>query len=548
MVTQKEILEISERLKIQSFVIDKDWILSHFLNTMFHFKEVRKNFVFKGGTCLRKCYFEDYRFSEDLDFTLINAEFNVNVQFLEKIIKQAEINSGAKFHLKEIKSQVHNNIAQGYEITVVFWGADHKPNKKPLPPNRWQTKIKLDISFSEKVFLNPEIKNIYHSYTDSKLISNKVPVYPLKEIVAEKLRSLLQRNRPRDIYDLYYLSDIIQFSDNKDIYNLLKQKSEHKNVDCCKYNDFINQDKYKKNKRAWESSLEYHLPQGKLIDYDTAYSTTEKFIKQILKGQLILKKLISFTIKAEKGFLKKPDINEGIYLTYNMLHKPAILGILGAIIGLEGYKQNGVLPQYYKLLKDIPIGIKPIGDEKGNFQKTTITYNNTTGFASNEKGGNLIITEQTLIKPSYKIYLLLDMDNEYQNQLYDNIKSQKAEFLPYLGKNDYSLWWDKKDDVDEYEWETFKKKSNFSISTIFKKEEAIINHVAKTIGRKELAEKKNNFYYFERLPISFNEKLFQYNMADFAYSNVTLIDTVNINSNNLFVLKNKNEYEVVFLY
>ena len=116
-----------------------------------------------------------------------------------------------------------------------------------------------------------------------------------------------------------------------------------------------------------------------------------------------MKKLISFTIKAEKGFLKKPDINDGIYLTYNMLHKPAILGILGAIIGLEGYQKNGVLPEYYKELKDIPVGVKPVNAEKGNFQKTKITYNNTTGFASNEAGGNLIITEQTLIKPSYKI-------------------------------------------------------------------------------------------------------------------------------------------------
>ncbi|MDA3780258.1 MAG: hypothetical protein PF487_08610 [Bacteroidales bacterium] len=73
-----------------------------------------------------------------------------------------------------------------------------------------------------------------------------------------------------------------------------------------------------------------------------------------------MKNLISFTIKAEKGFFKKPDINDGIYLTYNMLHKPAILGILGEIIGLEGYQKNGVLPKYYQELKDIPVGVKPL--------------------------------------------------------------------------------------------------------------------------------------------------------------------------------------------
>ena len=50
-------------------------------------------------------------------------------------------------------------------------------------------------------------------------------------------------------------------------------------------------------------------------------------------------KLISFDLKAEFGFFKKPDIND-IYLTYNMLHKPALLGILGAVIGLQGYQKN----------------------------------------------------------------------------------------------------------------------------------------------------------------------------------------------------------------
>lgn len=241
-----------------------------------------------------------------------------------------------------------------------------------------------------------------------------------------------------------------------------------------------------------------------------------------------MKKLIAFTIKAEKGFLKKPDINEGIYLTYNMLHKPAILGILGAIIGLGGYKENGVLPEYYNELKNIPIGVKPTGDEKGNFQKTKITYNNTTGMASNEAGGNLIITEQTLIKPSYKIYLLLDLEKENENKLYNNIKEQKAEYLPYLGKNDYSLWWDK-EEVMEYEWEKISNiDSSFNISTIFIKENTTVKDSKedKTENFEFLdfstLTKEPQFVSFERLPVNFNEVLFQYNYKNFAYTTFNL--------------------------
>ncbi len=238
-----------------------------------------------------------------------------------------------------------------------------------------------------------------------------------------------------------------------------------------------------------------------------------------------MKKLISFIIKAEKGFLKKPDINEGIYLTYNMIHKPALLGILGAIIGLNGYKKNEELPEYYLKLKGIPVGVKPVGAEKGNFQKTKITYNNTTGFASNEAGGNLIVTEQTLIKPAYKIYLLLDMENDNEAKLYQNIKEQIAEYLPYLGKNDYSLWWDK-EEVEEYNWLRLNDFSeSFNIHSIFIKEESVRESKVDITENFDLFDSsilsgEKQFVSFERLPVDFNEKLFQYNYMDFAYSNL----------------------------
>ena len=249
-------------------------------------------------------------------------------------------------------------------------------------------------------------------------------------------------------------------------------------------------------------------------------------------------KLISFTIKAEKGFLKKPDINEGIYLTFNMLHKPALLGILGAIIGLSGYKNNEEFPEYYQKLKDIPIGIKPVHHENGNFQKTVITYTNTTGFANND--GNLIIREQTLIKPSYQIFLLLDLENNYQKQLFNYIKEQKAEFLPYLGKNDYSLWWNK-DEVVEYNWRKVDK---------FEESKKIETMFIKNIPLKDLKEKNNNFdlfdfsvlfeepafAYFERLPIYFDEDLYQYKYEDFVYTDFKIKQQNSLP--NIYALKN----------
>jgi len=154
-------------------------------------------------------------------------------------------------------------------------------------------------------------------------------------------------------------------------------------------------------------------------------------------------KLISFDIKADFGLLKKPDINEGIYLTYNCLHRPALLGILGAIIGLGGFYQSYVqkksLPEYFDKLGDVKIGIQPLA-VKGNFIKTVIKYNNSVGYASEEQGSNLIVNEQTLIKPTYRVFLLLHLENSYEKKLFEYINNYECQFIPYLRKNDFQIW------------------------------------------------------------------------------------------------------------
>ncbi len=64
-------------------------------------------------------------------------------------------------------------------------------------------------------------------------------------------------------------------------------------------------------------------------------------------------RLISFDLCANFAFFRKPDTNNTINLSYNIIHRPAVLGILGAILGLEGYKEKGRLPRYYEILKEV---------------------------------------------------------------------------------------------------------------------------------------------------------------------------------------------------
>lgn len=235
------------------------------------------------------------------------------------------------------------------------------------------------------------------------------------------------------------------------------------------------------------------------------------------------KKLISFDVKAQFGFLKKPDINEGIYLTYTCIHKPALLGILGAIVGLGGHYQSYVrkkpLPEYYEKLGNVRVGIQPLNSFKGNYTKTIITYNNSVGYA-NHDGGTLIISEQTIINPSFRIYLMLNISNEYEKKLYANLSSQESEFIPYLGKNDFQLWWENFHLYGSYG--EFRYDNAYRVETIFLKE-----HIVKQIRESAISPRINLdsshhepfFIFFERLPTGFSSVTSNYELQEFAYTN-----------------------------
>lgn len=256
--------------------------------------------------------------------------------------------------------------------------------------------------------------------------------------------------------------------------------------------------------------------------------------------------LLSFDLRADFACFKKPDINEGIILTFNCLHKPALLGILGAIAGLRGYSRKSEFPEYYQAYKNLPVGIEPLEGfhEKGNFNKTIIKYTNTVGYANAD--GNLIVTEQTLIRPGYRCYVLLDDSVEQQATLYNRLRNGESTYLPYLGKNEFPAWWDK-ESVIIYDFEAVEQVDNsFSISSIFKKEIIIkeTQEVSADFDFLDFTLRPDMFFYFERLPMGFDENLLQYQLAEFTYTNASLKSPKTLTS--LYLLKEQKKYVQLF--
>ena len=74
MIDKREILEAASSFSLLPSTVEKDYVLGWILAGISSHEELAEAWVFKGGTCLKKCYFETYRFSEDLDFTLRNED------------------------------------------------------------------------------------------------------------------------------------------------------------------------------------------------------------------------------------------------------------------------------------------------------------------------------------------------------------------------------------------------------------------------------------------------------------------------------------------
>lgn len=274
MIPQRNLSLLANRLaregdrRIPEAVLERDYCLSWFLIGLSH-SPLKDILLFKGGTCLKKCYIPEYRFSEDLDFTLIQETSFENIRsYLDTAFKKTYRDSGINISFARYDRQPHEN---SYTFFLGYEG--------PLPgtPSK---EVKVDVTLKEKVVYPIKERKILKGYAEYSDLPENVAIraYSLDEIAAEKIVALLDkaRNEPRDLYDLWYLA-VHQHVNFDELVEAVEEKWKFRGK---KLND-VREEFLRKESRLiklWQPRLSSQMEQ--LPEFDQIYREVRRKLRQ----------------------------------------------------------------------------------------------------------------------------------------------------------------------------------------------------------------------------------------------------------------------------
>jgi predicted nucleotidyltransferase component of viral defense system len=212
-----ELKSTAQRDELPLETVEQDYAISFLLKAMSESPDLAGSLVFRGGTALRKCYFANYRYSMDLDYSVRESvsleEYNCVLEKVAETAQELLLSShpGNQFEVfvKLIRGRdARNDNQDSHKFVVKFpWHAKQKD------PYRGGRTIKLDTSHSEPVLLKAEQRSLIHPYSTG--IKSDVLCLCMDELLAEKYVAMchvahkiegLQRQstRPRDYFDFEY--------------------------------------------------------------------------------------------------------------------------------------------------------------------------------------------------------------------------------------------------------------------------------------------------------------------------------------------------------
>ena len=244
MIEQKEINKIATKNRVSDRQIEKDYVLSWLLFAISKNEILYNSLIFKGGTVLKKAYFENYRFSEDLDFTLIdeNVSNEQMMQEFNNLFDFIKEETNIDIQIDPKKWTTHESGSPQFYIDYVA----------SLQGSMGSRDLKIDITRGEILETEIEIKTIFRIYSDLEE-EFQLQCYSLAEVLIEKMTALMGRTEPRDLYDFWYLTKIERFDVSKYLFEF-QNKALHKKQEPKKFTEKV-LSKENVFKRDWEKKL-----------------------------------------------------------------------------------------------------------------------------------------------------------------------------------------------------------------------------------------------------------------------------------------------------
>ena len=266
MIEPKEINNIATTNRVNDRQIEKDYVLSWVLFAISKNDVLKNVLVFKGGTVLKKAYFEDYRFSEDLDFTLTNENVT-NEQILvefRKLFAFIKEEANIEMQIDAKKWTIYETGSPQFYIDYVG----------PLKGSIGSRDLKIDITRGEIIETEIETKSIFRDYSDLEEAFH-LKCYSLGEVLIEKMAALMGRTEPRDLYDFWYLTEVERLN-IKEYVVAFYNKAKRKKHDPKKFSEKV-LSKEKGFKRDWENKLASQIHD--LPEYETILREAKRHLK-----------------------------------------------------------------------------------------------------------------------------------------------------------------------------------------------------------------------------------------------------------------------------
>ncbi len=258
MIGKPEIMAFSREFGLRPDVVEKDYVLGWLLAGIFNHDALTMPWVFKGGTCLKKCFFETYRFSEDLDFTVTDPG-HIEETFLKKAFTEIAAwvydRCGIEIPRETLRFEVYRNPRgrTSVEGRIEYRGPMQQRGSLP--------RIKLDITDDEVLILDPVVRSVHHPYSDSPPEGIQAHCYAFEELFAEKIRALAERERPRDLYDVIHLHRHGDINPDRSlVVTTLAEKCRFKGIDVPTVALLENKAERIELEAEWANMLAHQLP------------------------------------------------------------------------------------------------------------------------------------------------------------------------------------------------------------------------------------------------------------------------------------------------